>query len=436
MGERMLRPFYFNVVVWGSRFCDYLTDYCIPSLLSDNNIPALSNAHKENKFLICCPTHDWNNLIQSRSFKRLSEYLDIIHIEISCPNEGVSNCDHMGVGHKKATVRSFQDKAYFVALTPDLMLSDGAIEATEKYAKQGKHIVYCAAIRFVEEGVFKDLVELGYDPKLNPPSKIQLSGKELTTLALRNLHDETLLYNLDLPYLYPGAPSFYKVINDEGILLHTLSWCPLLLDHGIIKNHDTSTFDQGTFDSDYAYKNFGNSDHVYVCQDSDEMVMLSWGLKDMCKGLLASQPMTSRSWIRKIHYNTFMKKVFYNPLHDELKKRLFVLPVYFHCKDMKSKQWKRQEKYFNLILHKHYLRCKNKKVFRTRKIEELVILAYFNFSQFCYKKYHELFNADIYFFNVLLRYMIPAIGGDQAAITYLKSHAKFGILFRALLFFR
>lgn len=36
-----LRPFYFVVVFWGERFRSYLVDFCLPSLLSPHNIPAL-----------------------------------------------------------------------------------------------------------------------------------------------------------------------------------------------------------------------------------------------------------------------------------------------------------------------------------------------------------------------------------------------------------
>jgi len=432
----MLRPFYFSVVIWGDQFCDYLTDYCIPSLLSDNNIPALANDSKENKFLICCPISDWNKLIQHKALKKLSDYLDPTHIEIPYPDDDVSSGIHMSVGHKKITERCYQDKAYLAVLTPDLMLSDGTIKAVENYARVGKHIVYSAAIRFEQEGNFAALLELGYDPKLNPPPKIQLSGRELTAIALKNLHDEFLVWNLDSPYLSQGVPNFYKVIKDEGVLLHTLSWCPLLLDYSVLKKHDTSTFDYWTFDGNYTYRNWGDSADVYVCQDSDEMMILSWGPKDMGTNFLVTTPMTKRPRIRHIHYTTILKKVYYDPLIDPLKRRLFILPVYMHCKDIMSDEWLRQEAYFHATLYKHSQRSKKRKMFWADNIAELMVLLCFNLRCICYRKYHKMLDADRYIYNVLLRYILPAIGGNKTAIAYLKSHAKFGMLFRVLLFFR
>ena len=57
---RSLRPFYFIVVCWGKRYCDFLCNFCIASLLSPGNIPALRNSG--NRFLIATTDEDWDYL--------------------------------------------------------------------------------------------------------------------------------------------------------------------------------------------------------------------------------------------------------------------------------------------------------------------------------------------------------------------------------------
>src|SRR3990167_4911827 len=152
-----LRPFYFFVVVWGKSFCDYLTHYCIPSLLAPGNIPSLSNNDRLNKFLLCTTIEDWVQLKSHPCIIELQNYLVLEFIEIPPHPLGVSSCQHMGVGHKLATERCFQDRAYGIAITPDLLISDNSIKKIEQYALEGKQIIYCAVVRLIEEKLFQAL---------------------------------------------------------------------------------------------------------------------------------------------------------------------------------------------------------------------------------------------------------------------------------------
>src|SRR5271156_2630308 len=93
-----LRPFYFIVVVWGERYTDFLCNFCIPALLSPNNIPALLNAG--NKFLIATTDEDWARMQARPIFGLLKQYVEPVFIQIPPNTENVSHCVHMGVGHK------------------------------------------------------------------------------------------------------------------------------------------------------------------------------------------------------------------------------------------------------------------------------------------------------------------------------------------------
>ncbi len=74
--------------------------------------------------------------------------------------------------------------------------------------------------------------------------------------AVNGFHSETLAYEWDAPGLMAISPAaWWRVPGEDGIVLHSLSWAPLLLDYGAIGDHDTSTFDQWTLDGDYLYNN-------------------------------------------------------------------------------------------------------------------------------------------------------------------------------------
>ena len=342
-----LRPFYFIVVCWGKRYSDFLLNYCIAALLSPNNIPALRNQGK-NKFLIATTDEDWDYMQSSPIFKLLSGYVEPIKILISLPPNDLSPCIHMGLGHKLATQMAFNANAYAVLLTPDLMVSDGTMAAVQRRAVENYHLFLVAALRFAEEPLFKHLQDIHEENLKSQSSErvcpISLSGRQMVSAGIKSFHSETLTYEWDAPYFsrFPVA-CWWKSIKGDGILVHSLSWAPLMIDYAAIKKHDTSTMDNWTIDGDYVYKNFGNSENVYVCKDSDECMLISWAPWDDKK--ISTQPRKLllnkflSLWIKKVTlYDTFHNKVF-----DPLKQKLFYIPVYWHANDL-DHEWNSLEK--------------------------------------------------------------------------------------------
>lgn len=350
---RNLRPFYFIVVCWGKRYSDFLLDYCISALLSPNNIPALHN-HGKNKFLIATTDDDWKYMQLSPVFKLLSSYVEPIKISISPPPKDLGACIHMGLGHKLATQIAFEDKAYAVLLTPDLMVSDATMAAVQRRAVEGYHMYLVAALRFGEEPLFKHLQDIyGKNLKTQFSDKfcpISLSGRQMVAAGIKSFHSETLTYEWNAPHFssFPVA-CWWKSTNGDGILVHSLSWAPLMIDYAAVEKHDTSTMDNWTIDGDYVYKNFGVSKKVYISQDSDECMLISWAPLD-------DKPMSTEprkillykflsNWVKKvILYDTY-----FNPVFDPLKRKLFLLPVRWHVNDLDNEWVLLENKALNLI---------------------------------------------------------------------------------------
>lgn len=342
-----LRPFYFIVVVWGDEFLDYLTTYCIPSLLAPNNIPALSN---RNKFLFCTTTEDWHKLQTSASYVELCKYVDPVFLEIPTPSPKISKYKAMGQGHILATELCVQDKAYGIALTPDLILSDGSLKKVEELALAGYEVVLCAALRFSQEKVFAHLAELN----IPGAQQLTLTGRQMVKICMSSLHTETLTYNFESDFyaLYSSA-TYFNVPWDGGMLVHSLSWAPMLLDYSMVANHDIDCLRDWTMDGDYVCKNFNESEKIYVCQDSDEMMLISWG-PDYPFNMFAQ----STEFLQRMHglpreeiNSITLGLTWQNPLFDSLKRRIFELPVRWHIKDLCDK-WQALEEQAMLRLQK------------------------------------------------------------------------------------
>src|SRR5438128_1238760 len=158
--RHQLRPFYFTVVFWGAEHRGYFTDLLLASLLSPNNIPALKS-ERRNKFLIVTTSADWKAIQAHPMFRLLQQYVEPVWFEMSMPQLNDSKMLVMSQGHKQVAMRSFEDGAYGVFVTPDLILSDGSVAAMERLAEAGKKVVLSVAIRFRHETLLPEIEREG-----------------------------------------------------------------------------------------------------------------------------------------------------------------------------------------------------------------------------------------------------------------------------------
>jgi hypothetical protein len=244
MGQESVldRPFYFLTVVWGRRYSERFLDYCVGSLLAPGNLPALRTAQR-SKFLIATLPADWEYMRTTAIFREMERYVDPIFIEMPpCPPETLA-CIHMGVGHVTACGMAYRDKAYGVILAPDSIISDGTVRNLQTHAAAGIELVWVAALRFGEEPFLGHLTAIGAlpeDDRVNTGKPLIIAGRELVLAGVNGMHSETLTYEWDAEYLV-NAPSalWWRVPGENGIVLHSLSWAPLLLDFAAAKDHDT-----------------------------------------------------------------------------------------------------------------------------------------------------------------------------------------------------
>lgn len=327
------RPFHFTVVVWGERFRNYFLEYCLPSLLSPNNIPSLST-RQPSRFVIATYPEDWDAIRRTAIFQAMERYLLPTYLEIPpCPPDR-SACEHMGIGHKKICNLAHAEKAYAMILTPDCMVSDGTVSRLQELALGGTELVLAAALRFGEEPFLDRLGSIGVLPSVSPRdtgNPLTVTGPQMVLAAIDGFHSQTLSYEWESPHLCAIQPAaWWRVPGEKGILVHSLSWAPLLLDYAAIGEHDTSTLDNWTIDADYVYKNIDGSRLIHVVQDSDEIFFASWAPLDDRPVDTGTSNLFSRWYSRRLK-TLFFRKSFLSPVFDPLKRRIFHLPVRWHA---------------------------------------------------------------------------------------------------------
>lgn len=339
--------YYFLVTFWERQFSDYFINYCIPSLISPGNIPSLPG---KPRFLIACPKVDWDYLCASRSYRLLSVYCDVEWIKIERPTDPRDTHKAMGRAHVLLTQRAFEDRACGVLVTPDFMLADGSLEFIEKKRQEGFKVVMTCALRSEEESLFRAMSESGVDLSRG------ISKREMAYCAVNGHHSETQQYEWLTGYFSKKPSAVWWRVDEHQMLIYPLSWSPILIDYSALVSHDDSVMREWTIDGDYIYKNFGDAQkYIYVCQDSDEVIQVSWAPKDdRPKNMSKSSAWKLNtqegyeSW--EADKARWLKAFFWGDYFEPLKRRIFFLPVKWHFKDL-TEDWERLEKQCTKYLH-------------------------------------------------------------------------------------
>jgi hypothetical protein len=335
------RGFHFITVLWGERYRDYFLEYCLPSLLSPGNIPAL-RTRGACKFLIATRPTDWELMRATAIFKLLEGYITPVFFEIPpCPS-GRSGCEHMGIGHKACCEQAFREKAYAMILPPDSIVSDGTVVRLQELALDGAQLVLAGAIRYGEEPFLSELQTKGAIPaesRRDSGKPLVIDARTMASAALKGLHSESLRYEWDAPYFNAQLPSavWWRVPDEDGIVVHSLSWALLLLDYRAVRKHDTSALDEWTIDGDYLYRNFGTSPSVQVIDDSDHAFLASFspvadGMRALNPNRLFQLPYLGDLLKKSIFHDAFSRRTF-----DPLKRRIFCRPLYWHSRPLNDK---------------------------------------------------------------------------------------------------
>jgi hypothetical protein len=331
------RPFHLIVVLWGERFRNYFLNYCLPSLMAPGNIPALATK-TPSKFLIATRPEDWAAMEHAAIFRQMARYVEPHYIEIPpCP-PGKSGCEHMGTGHKLACELAYREQAYAAVLTPDCMLADGGLERLQELALAGSEIVITAALRFGEEPLFANLRATGVRAEPDLPGErdpLQIPCRELVNAAINAFHSHSASCEWGSSY-FPQVThcAWWRVPGEDGVLLHSLSWAPLLIDYRAFANHDTSAMEDWSIDGDYLYKNVATADRIHVVQDSDELFLVSWA--PVSDRQVRRYPLLQHKLLGEFVWRMQFKAHFENSMFDPLKRKLFFEPVRWHSRPLNA----------------------------------------------------------------------------------------------------
>ena len=291
-----MKPYYLMVAFWGERYREAFYSLCLSSLLSPNNIPSLA-ARRRSKFVLCTTVEDWSALQARPLFEKLREYMEPAFIDIGYPAENVHPHIHMSKGHRLAAQKAIEERARAGFVAPDMLVSDGMVRFVLEKAEQGKCAVLTPALRYGLEPVVEALQR---DGRLVRDRALTLQPRYLAGIGQRALHSEILRYEFEAPCFGENPIwSWWRLPQDEGLVIHTVSWALLLGDFGNLPQHRDRRLYDSTIDGFYVYENFFRqypSDDLYLSTDSDEVVFMGLTPESELTFRLEERPINRSRW--------------------------------------------------------------------------------------------------------------------------------------------
>ncbi len=280
--QSIVRPLYLMVGFWGDRFRNFFLDFCLPSLLSPNNLGVLAAADG-HRLLICTTVDDWAKLTQTPLWSTVQRHVSPTFIEAGLPEDSSAEAKfrHMTAGHRLLVNAALKDRALACQIMPDAMYTDGTIACALRYASQGAYAVLTVAMRLKEEGLFADLLRGGVISTNSNEGRtahaITLRSRSVIDIAIANLYDDCLQHDWH-GSRFPSWPAFcfWRIPDQSGILIHSAYFAYILLDLSRIQQHNERSFDIACIENYWLSDNFPDPSLIRIVQDSDEAMVVSW----------------------------------------------------------------------------------------------------------------------------------------------------------------
>ena len=328
-------PIYLGVAFWGEEFRRSFLDYCMASLLSEGNIPALTNESGKNRFLIYTTPEDFACMQDHPLLIRLASYMQVEFSPILFISEeeflqkknplGSSKMYHVTRAHAAIVSRMYQDQAVGSVLYPDTIYATHALDSSYRHIAAGRTAVLIHFPRLATKKLPEELARAGYLKEGNP---LSIGARPLIKAALQHLHVDVVAEQWDLPYI---GEIFMEVAwplpKNSGFLFHAFTMWYIFIDYSKLSHHDTSCLEDNTMDGIYMYRNL-KKEEVYFVTDSDECTAVSFSdhiHRNLVKNQSTSQKM---QWARQtLRYMSYRQV-------DAFKLSFSRQPIFFHAEDL------------------------------------------------------------------------------------------------------
>jgi hypothetical protein len=275
------------VAVWGEAFVGLYLKVCLPSLLAEGNLPALADRNK-CEYVLFTREQDFATISQSPAFRYLSSLMRVdVRIlgeaDTKDPHIGTSRCYRWAV--QVATVRGLS----LLFVPPDEIVANGTLRRAQELADSGYKAIFLLTPRLFRDSFAAVLPTAGR-------AVIEMPPREMTHLAMQHLHPVSKSLFLDSAEYNTGPSHMYWRTGEHSMLARGFHLHPLM----VTPEAGAEAF-SGTIDDDLVSRFVKDPKRIYVCPDSDEMLMFEMSDASRmtgCHGPNRYDFPTVQNWVR------------------------------------------------------------------------------------------------------------------------------------------
>lgn len=327
--------------VWGAWHVGTFLRLALPTLLAENNLPALAHKHDLRWWIYSTPS-DAKAIQASAEFARLKEHVETRLVFLSESEIGNPIVTHQAIWMKG--IAHAHRHGFFVALIPpDGAWSDGTFGHFADLLAEGKKAIFMNYMRVLSE-TFAPALIARYR---RSDGTITVPHRDLVRLGLAHIHPMLGAYLADSLRFTSHPEYVHRPVRNEGVLVRQLGRELFLFDTQRFRPSRTWLLDQEF-----------SSDEVYLLTDSDNGFGV--GVAPMGKDFVMHEvpqradPMAIARWWLPITCRST----------DFILRR----PLRWHCRSMTAPAWRHAECMSALLLHRAAAAREGLQVWRAAKI--------------------------------------------------------------------
>ena len=261
----MAEKFHIVTAVWGQRFVERFLTTTIPTIITENNLGALTSQSSVT-YTIYTTAEDEENLRQASIIEVLKNLVDVRFQDVGkLPEDGkytrATRC------YQRAFVESWDMDAGTIILTPDAIWCDGILRRVMELVEGGYKAILADGLRVDRESFSQDFDRAF---SASEDGSISVESKKLMKVALRSIHPYEAAVLWGSPKRHDVSYRLHWPIPGEGII--TRGFC----NHPLFIKPEKRDFEfVGAIDHGLVGSAVPNSDEIYYADGTDEIGIVS-----------------------------------------------------------------------------------------------------------------------------------------------------------------
>jgi len=264
-----------TVVCWGGPGCESLLDFCLPSQLTESQLPAV-NSEPDLIYRLYTSDADADRLLHHPSLHALTALVrtEVIAFPSRMLRAARSKYEAANWCHQHAVLDANLKGRSLVFISPDSVIAAGGLPWLLNARRCGARAILISGPRVTREAALPAIANLAVRGELRGARTLRISPRSLVRVVLDNPHHSMLGGFLDAGYVNDFWSCLFSRVGSTGLLARQMHLHPLMVTPDVL-----TAIPEQTVDSLFVGEACTGAGGVRVVEDSDEFCAVSWSAR-------------------------------------------------------------------------------------------------------------------------------------------------------------